>query len=70
MPLGEWLVAIRISSTAENAAALDARLTRVVTALRWPANAATGPALSPIAACPAPLAFDRKAKPVKPGGTS
>ena len=59
MPLGEWLVVVRASSTKLSPAETDARMHRVIAAMRWPRAGANGeaPAAVPIAACPSPLRF-------------
>ena len=69
VPLGEWLVAIRMSSTADAPAALDRRLTRIIAALRWPANVAPAPPVAGISPCASPLVFDGK-KAAESGKTS
>lgn len=69
LPLGEWLVAARLSSTRLDPAALDAKLVEIVAGLGWPAPAANAPALppaTPVQPCATPLAFDKKAKLRKP----
>ncbi|MBW6528894.1 hypothetical protein KZ813_18800 [Sphingomonas sp. RHCKR7] len=66
MPLGEWLVVLRMTGRG-NSAALDRQLTDFVAALRLPEDGAARPA-APIAACPAVLAYGR-AKMVKPETT-
>jgi hypothetical protein len=69
LPLGEWLVAIRMSTKTMNADALDARLTHFIDALRWPTTGVeAAPAAVPIRTCPKPLAFTN-AKVVKPEGS-
>lgn len=66
MPLGDWLVAIRLSSTTLDPAALDAKLTEAVTAIGWPANAVPPTVgATPIHACPDTLSF-KKARLLKP----
>ncbi|HVJ01749.1 MAG TPA: hypothetical protein VM662_06165 [Sphingomonas sp.] len=62
MPLGEWLVAIRISSQQLDAAALDAKLSEVIAGLGWPEGAAESAAAAPILACATPLTYARDAK--------
>lgn len=59
MPLGEWLVAVRISSSTSDAAALDAKLHEVVAAIGWPSSVPEAPAAVPIEACSKPLAYKR-----------
>lgn len=62
MPMGEWLVAVRISSQQFDAAALDAKLDEVIGALGWPNGVADVDAAVPITPCATPLAYARKAK--------
>ncbi|AQR74258.1 hypothetical protein [Sphingomonas sp. LM7] len=72
LPLGEWLVALRLSSTQLDPAALDAKLVEAVAGLGWPAPAtaaAQAPAAAPIAPCTTALNFSKKAKPKKPDMT-
>lgn len=66
LPIGEWLVAIRLSSVALDPAALDTKLGEAIAALDWPANA-TQPTIVavPIHACSSTLTF-KKAKLLKP----
>ena len=66
IPIGEWLVAIRISSHDLDAALLDARLSDAIAGIGWPDGAAESPAAVPIAPCPAPLAYAKRAKLKKP----
>lgn len=68
LPLGEWLVAARLSSTTLDPAALDARLLEAVTGLGWPAPAADAKPVpaAPIQPCATPLGFSKKAKLKKP----
>jgi len=58
LPLGDWLVTIRLSSASLDPAGLDARIGAVIAELGWPRGArrSATPAV-PITACPAPLAF-------------
>jgi hypothetical protein len=62
MPLGEWLVAVRISSTQFDPAQLDARMSDIIAAIGWPAGVTESPAAAPVAACPAPLPYAKRAK--------
>lgn len=62
MPMGEWLVAVRISSQQFDAAALDAKLDEVIKAIGWPGSVADGDAAVPVAACTVPIAYAKKAK--------
>jgi hypothetical protein len=63
-PLGGWLLKIRISSSSEDAAALERRLTAFVAALRWPAERKAGPVAAPVQPCASTLRT-KKAKLVK-----
>lgn len=74
MPLGEWIVAVRMSAKSLSAPELDAGLMQLIGAIRWPsatsgstAGATPAPAAVPVTACAAPLTF-RKAKALKPEG--
>lgn len=67
IPLGDWLVAVRLSSFKATADELDERMSRTVAAIRWPTVLPPAPPLRAIGACPAPLAFE-KARVVKGGG--
>lgn len=62
MPMGEWLVAVRISSQEFDAATLDAMLDDVIKALGWPGSVADADAAIPVAACTTPIAYAKKAK--------
>ena len=62
MPMGEWLVAVRISSQQFDAAALDTKLDEVIKALGWPGSAADADAAIPVVACATPIAYAKKAK--------
>lgn len=77
MPLGEWIVAVRMSAKSLSAEALDAGLMQLIGAIRWPAEAPAAAAAAPpaptmaavpVMACAAPLSF-RKAKALKPEGS-
>jgi hypothetical protein len=59
-----WLVKVRMTSARLDPAALDARLTAFIAALRWPAEAKPAPAAVPVMPCPDSLAF-KKAKTVR-----
>ncbi|WP_267381178.1 MULTISPECIES: hypothetical protein [unclassified Sphingomonas] len=65
MPLGEWLVAVRASSTTLDAAATDAAMSRAITAMRWPQGVAEAAAAVPIGSCADALHFG----PAKPAAT-
>jgi hypothetical protein len=62
-PVRGWLLKVRMTSARLDPAALDARLTAFLEALRWPAEAKPAPAAVPIVPCPDSLAF-KKAKTV------
>jgi hypothetical protein len=66
IPLGDWLVAVRVSSQDLDPAALDARIDDVLAGIVWPDKLAEAPVAVPIAACADSLDYDRKAKPMKP----
>jgi hypothetical protein len=77
MPLGEWIVAVRMSAKSLSADELDAGLMQLIGAIRWPAGAPAAAAAAPpapamaavpVMACAAPLSF-RKAKALKPEGS-
>lgn len=62
MPVGEWLVTIRISSQQLDAPALDAAMTEVIAALGWPGGGKDSLAAAPVAPCGAPLGYAKNAK--------
>lgn len=64
VPLGDWLVAVRLSSPTMSAEALDQTMSAILTGIDWPANRVSGPEARPVAACGAPLEFG-KAKVLK-----
>ena len=66
MPMGEWLVKIRISSRDADPSGIEAGLDAVVAALGWPEGVADGPPASLVAACPEPLDYARRAKLQRP----
>ncbi|NYT41061.1 hypothetical protein HZY97_09860 [Sphingomonas sp. R-74633] len=66
IPLGEWLVAVRVSSQELDPAALDAKIDEVIAGIVWPDKQVESPVAVPIAACPGSLAYDRKAKLMQP----
>lgn len=67
IPVGGWIVAIRMSGRTLSADELDQRLQQVVAAIRWPMTTAAAPAAVPVEACASPLAFG-KAKVMKADG--
>lgn len=80
MPLGDWIVAVRMSAKSLDADQLDAQLLQLIAGIRWPKARHETPetypgggtaaiTAVPIAACTGPLTF-RKAKQVKPDGAA
>ncbi|WP_294338034.1 hypothetical protein [uncultured Sphingomonas sp.] len=66
LPLGEWLVKFRYSSTRGDGHTAAAVVRSAIAALGWPATIPAAPAAQPIAACPDALRFRGKAKAVAP----
>lgn len=62
MPVGEWLVAVRISSQEFDATTLDAKLDELIRTLGWPSGVTDAGAAVPIAACATPLTYPKRAK--------
>jgi hypothetical protein len=62
MPMGEWLVGVRISSSTLDSAQLDAKLTEAIAGIGWPEGIADGPVAAAIAACATPLAYSKHAR--------
>jgi len=62
MPLGEWLVAVRISSREFDATMLEAKLDEVIKTLGWPNGIGDADPALPIATCTTPIAYAKKAK--------
>jgi hypothetical protein len=69
MPMGEWLVAIRISSRDPDPAALETSLDAVIAALGWPDGVADAAPASLVAGCPEPLEYARRARLQRPSMT-
>ncbi|QCB41000.1 hypothetical protein E5673_01135 [Sphingomonas sp. PAMC26645] len=68
VPVGDWIVSVRMSAKTLTAEQLDARLQQVIAAIRWPqAVGAEAPAAAPLKGCATPLTFG-KAKLAKPDG--
>lgn len=68
VPVGDWIVGVRMSARTLTADQLDARLSQLIGDVRWPDPAATTAAAArPVAACATPLAF-AKARRAKPNG--
>jgi hypothetical protein len=66
MPLGEWLVAIRLTAKHLDASALDAKLSEIIADLGWPDGVAEGVPAVPVSACGNALPFRTNAKLRKP----
>ncbi|WP_126013200.1 hypothetical protein [Sphingomonas sp. ABOLH] len=61
LPVGEWLVKVRYSSSKMDGAAVAARIPAILGALAWPRTIPAAPAAAPVAACATPLVFDAAA---------
>lgn len=70
LPLGDWLVAVRLSSTQLEPADAEARLGEVIDAIRWPQSVPESVAAVPVLPCPSALAYARKAKLIAPDMSS
>lgn len=68
MPVGAWLVVVRISSQTLAPAELDAELSAVIAGIRFPAGGDASQAVAPVAPCTTTLAY-RHAKLRKPDMT-
>jgi hypothetical protein len=64
-PIGEWLVAIRLTSDTRDGAGVDAVMTDVINKIRWPAKAGSAVVPNPVQPCTTPIKF-KKAKILKP----
>ena len=64
LPVGEWLVKIRYTSTSMDGATVAARIPAVLGALEWPRVIPAAPVAAPVADCATPLAFSATAAPV------
>lgn len=69
VPVGEWVVSVRMSAKTLTADQLDASLQQVIQAIRWPKPTATPTAATalPITGCATPLTFP-KARQAKSNG--
>lgn len=67
-PLGDWLVAIRLTSDVTDPTKLDATLTDLMLKTRWPANRSVPRIAMPIAACKSAIKY-KHAKVIKPNLT-
>lgn len=68
IPTGDWLVAIRMSATTLDPAALDLAMSRIIGAIRWPSAPSAAPAAMPVTPCTTTLRYT-KAKLLKPSGS-
>lgn len=59
VPLGGWLVKVRLTAAELDRAALDELMTRFIQGLRWPAETRAERVAVPIQPCPSPLRFRR-----------
>lgn len=66
MPIGKWLVAVRISAKDLDAAQIDARMTEVIAGIGWPKDVAESPVAVPVAPCAERLAYAKGARMKKP----
>lgn len=57
LPIGEWLVKVRYSSSKMDGAAVAARIPAVLAALEWPMAIPVAAAAAPVADCATPLTF-------------
>lgn len=68
VPVGEWIVSIRMSAKTLTAEQLDANLQQAIKAVRWPPSSAISTIVAvPVRTCATPLTFT-KAKQAKPNG--
>lgn len=66
VPMGDWLVALRLSSKTLANDQLDPKMSELIAAIGWPDGVKESPVAVPVAACPAPLPYAKKAKLRKP----
>jgi hypothetical protein len=69
MPMGDWLVGLRISSTSLASDQLDAKFAEAIAGIGWPDGIADGPVAVPVAACAKPMSYSKHAK-LKPPSMS
>lgn len=69
MPLGEWLVGIRLSAKQLDAAQLDAKMREVIAAIGWPEGVVESPAAETVAPCPTQLKYAKRARVMAPNMT-
>lgn len=65
VPIGDWIVAVRISSPTMRASELDAVLLETLSKIRWPSERPAAPVAEPIAPCANSLKT-RKARMIQP----
>lgn len=66
MPMGEWLVKVRISSSNTDPAAIESGLDAVIAAIGWPDDVRDAVPASLVASCARPLSFARRARLQRP----
>ena len=59
VPVGAWLVAIRLSSTTLDPGAADTTMSALIAAIRWPGAAGDGVVAAPVGVCGDALKFHR-----------
>lgn len=62
IPLGEWLVVVRVSSSELGPVELDVGLSEIIAGIGWPEKIPDSPAAVPVAACTDVLPYAKKAK--------
>jgi hypothetical protein len=62
LPLGDWLVKLRFSSTSRDGAGAAAVLREAVAGLGWPATIPAAPIAAPVPTCATPIGFKGEAK--------
>lgn len=59
VPAGEWILAVRITSSTLDAPGLEAKLNAILTGIGWATNIAQAPATEPVQPCADPLKFGK-----------
>lgn len=70
VPVGEWLVKFRYSSTTHEAASLVRRLDAMIAGIGWPSIIAVAPAAARVEECTTPLRLNGASKPVRQEGAA
>ena len=68
-PVGEWVLAIRITSSSLDVPALDGELVGIIRGIRWPPGLAPAPIATPVETCETPLP-PSKAKMIRNNGAN